>query len=283
LTDPQPDRSYTPLYAAQHSARFERQGLIRSYQTKHNCNLIVVSDTIFPWGAIYFEELLSGLDSGKDLHVMLVSPGGDGETGVRLVRSAQARCKELVVVLPDQAKSAATLFALGAHRILTGPISDLGPVDPQMQYPGRSGIVAAKDVIAAVEDATAKVQAAPETYPLWASLLSDITGVMVQQARSALGRSNDLLREALASNGDRTPSDVDKLFQALEEPLLKKPRSHGALFSADDAMSCGLPVEKLDPNGEHWEEVWRLWSRYLMIGNSRIYEGERASQIVPMS
>ena len=274
-----PGTAYTPLYEAQHTSRYERQSLIRDYQSRHGCSLIVVSDAIFGHSVVYFEELLQGLSPDKDLHIMLNSPGGDGETAVRLVRSAQARCKELVVVLPDQAKSAATLFALGANRILMGPFSDLGPVDPQLQLQGRNQLIAAKDIIAAVDEATAKVQASPETYALWASLLSDVTAIMVQQAKSALARSNDLLAEAIASNRVRTKEQCKSLAQALEEPLIKKPQSHAALFSADDARHCGLPVEDLDPTGEHWQAVWRLWSRYLMIPGRSIYEGERASQI----
>jgi hypothetical protein len=273
--------SYTPLFEAQNSARYDRQTLIKNYQDVHDCNLIVVSDFLFAYGVTYFEELLSGIDPARDLHVLLNSPGGDGEVAVRLIRSCQLRCKNLVVIVVDWAKSAATLFALGAHQILMGPAADLGPVDPQMQVGGRIGIASAKDIIAAVEDATLKVQAAPETYPVWASLLSDITGVMVQQARSALTRSNDLLREALASEPTRTPEDLARLTQTLEEPLITRPQSHGAIFSADDAERCGLPVVKLEPSGDHWREIWRLWSRYLMVGNAAVYEGERASQILP--
>ena len=83
---------------------------------------------------------------------MLHSPGGDGETAVRITRAAQARCKELTVIVPDMAKSAATLLAVGAHYILMGPASDLGPIDPQFLLEGN--LVAAKDVIAAFDEAT---------------------------------------------------------------------------------------------------------------------------------
>ena len=62
----------------------------------------------------------------------------------------QERCRELEVIVPTQAKSAAILLALGAHRIVMAPFSDLGPVDPQM-WDGEN-FVAAKDVIAAVDD-----------------------------------------------------------------------------------------------------------------------------------
>ena len=78
------------------------------------------------------EELLFDCDPQKDLHLLLSSPGGDGETALRMVRSMQLRCKELTAVAPDMAKSAATILCLGAHHILMGPGSDLGPID----FPG---------------------------------------------------------------------------------------------------------------------------------------------------
>jgi len=52
--------------------------------------------------------------------------GGDGETAVRLARATQGRCKEFTVIIPDQAKRADTILALGAHYILMGPVGDLG-------------------------------------------------------------------------------------------------------------------------------------------------------------
>ena len=110
-----------------------------------------------------FEELIYDASPCEDLHVLLHSPGGDGEIAIRIVRAAQSRCKELTVIVPDQAKSAATLLSLGAHHIMMGPASDLGPIDPQFFIDGEW--VAAKDIIAAVDNAADKVVESPETYP----------------------------------------------------------------------------------------------------------------------
>lgn len=125
----------TPLFHAQHAERYARQELIGVYQERFDCRLIVMVDVIFPESVTYFEELLMGADREQDLHLLLDSPGGDGETAVRLVRSAQARCRELTVIVPNQAKSAGTILLIGAHHILMGPTSDLGPVDPQFPSP----------------------------------------------------------------------------------------------------------------------------------------------------
>lgn len=275
--------AYTPLYESQHFARYERQRMIRQYQQDYDCNLIVVSGPIFAWTIVFFEELIHQLSDQRDLHVMLVSPGGDGETALRMVRSAQLRCKELVVVIPDQAKSAATLFALGSNRILMGPFSDLGPIDPQFQFGAAGELVSAKDIIATVDQATKKVQDAPETYPLWASMLSNITALMVQQAQAGMGRSSALLRAALAANTKRTEQEVDNLVTSLQGKLIEEAQTHAAVFGADDALAAGLPVVKLNPAETIWKDTWRVWTRYVSLSyNSFVFEGERASQIFAM-
>ena len=109
-----PDRS--PLYEAQHALRYERQQLIRDYQAQYQCRLVILIDVLFPESITLFEETLHDADPSEDMHVMLSTPGGDGETAIRLIRQAQSRCKDLTVIVPDQAKSAGTLFVLGANR-----------------------------------------------------------------------------------------------------------------------------------------------------------------------
>src|SRR3712207_4525437 len=123
--------SQSPLFHAEHAERYDRQRLIQGYEHAFGCRLVVMIDAIFGYAINVFEDLVFDATLDQDLHLLLSTPGGDGETAVRLVRSAQARCRELTVIIPDQAKSAGTLLAMGAHSILMGPPSDLGPVDPQ--------------------------------------------------------------------------------------------------------------------------------------------------------
>lgn len=235
-------------------------------------------DVLFPEVVTLFEELIHDADPGQDLHLLLDTPGGDGETAVRVVRSAQARCRELTVIVPNQAKSAGTILLMGAHHILMGPTSDLGPVDPQ--FPTPSGLYSAKDLIAAVEHAERTLAQNPDSYTLQVSLLADFTAVMVQQARSALGRSGDLVREALRSNPNRTNEEVNELADALQEKLIDLPQDHGAVFGAADAGEAGLPVVHADPRGSQWQAVWQLWTKYFAL-DCFVCEGRLASQVSP--
>jgi hypothetical protein len=270
----------TPLFHAQHSDRYARQELIRLYEESFKCRLIVMVDVIFPESVTYFEELIADADPSEDLHLLLETPGGDGETAVRLVRSAQQRCRELTVIVPNQAKSAGTILLMGAHHILMGPTSDLGPIDPQFPSPQGQGLYSGKDLIAAVEEAQNAIATNPDTYPLHVSMLADVTAVMVQQARSALARSEELMMEALGSNPDRAGDQDEAIAKILKEKLITKPQEHGAVFDATDALDSGLPVIVADPSGEQWRVIWRLWTKYFAL-NSYVYEGHLASQVQP--
>lgn len=268
----------SPLFYAQHAGRYQRQQLIRDYQDAHDCRLIVMIGPIFDYSIEYFEELIFDASPDRDLHLMLASPGGDGEVAVRLVRAAQARCRSLTVIVPDQAKSAATLLCLGAHEILMGPTSDLGPVDPQFPF-GEYDLVSAKDIIAAVERALNDVAERPDTYALHSAMLSEVNALKVEQARSALARTDDLVLEALRSNPDRTREESELLAGALHEPLIEAPKDHAAIFGAQYARELGLPVRICDPACGQWRRIWQLWIHYYALGPAQVFENERASQV----
>jgi hypothetical protein len=284
LTDSSTPISRTPLFIAQHSERYARQDLVRRYQDLTGANLIVMIDQIFPDNMTYLEELLHPLDSSKPLHLMLASPGGDGETAIRIARSLQARCTDLTILLPDMAKSAATILCLGADKIVFGPGGDLGPVDPQMRYPNGT-LASAKELVEAVDEAEKRITANPETYPLFANLLAEVTMIMVEQARYALARSGALVKESLSAATGRTPEHVQALADALQQPLIEEPTSHSAVIGVDAAKSFGLPAEAADPDSDEWAIIWSLWTRYFNlgafpVGPVAIYEGDRASQII---
>ena len=276
MTEPVSGRS--PLYEAHHAPRYERQALIRQYQETYSCRLVVMMGYLFPHSITLFEETLYDANPDESLHVMLYTLGGDGETALRLVRQAQSRCNELTVIVLDQAKSAGTLFVLGADRILMGPTSDLGPIDPQFQLPS-GAVVSGKAIIAAVEDAEQRIQASPDTYPLYASLLNDITALLVQQAKDAIARTDDLLKEALTCVEARDQEQIDKLGSRLRESLIKNPQSHGTTVSARYAKTLGLPVKEVSGADPQWQSIWRMWAKYASLNAQVVHEGQTASQI----
>lgn len=274
---------YTPLFLSQHEARYQRRDLIREYERQHDCRLVVMIDAIMPESVTFFAELLHQADPEQDLHLMLCSPGGDASVAVRLARMAQAASRKFTVVVPESAKSAATILALGAHEIVMGHASDLGPIDPQIFLPDRGGYYGAKDLIQAVERALDDVAVRPDTYPLHAALLAGIDMTVVQFARSALAATSDIARQALSSHPDRSLEQVEELLSSIHSTLIEGPSLHSAVIGAAEAREAGLPVTELGPTMPRWTEIWALWTRYFAIGpvhDLQVYESAAASQVL---
>jgi Serine dehydrogenase proteinase len=203
-------------------------------------------------------------------------PGGDGEQAIRAIRVLQSRCSKLVFVIPDMAKSAATLLALGADEIRLGPASDLGPIDPQMQIGDRW--FAAKDILSALDQAESSVKADKGLTPLWASLLADVTALDVQSAKAELDRTEPMIRQALSyRTNPLDPAQTEELVGALVAALQEDPTTHGASLGPSELLALHLPVVKMDPNSWEWECIWRLWALYWVQIRGPIYESSSAS------
>ena len=138
-----------------------------------------------------------------------------------------------------------------------------------------------KAIIEAVEDAERRIQANPQTYPLHASLLNDISALLVQQAKDAIARTDDQLREALACVEQRDTDQIDALAERLRKPLIQNPQSHGTAISARRAKELGLPIEEARGPEALWQSIWRMWAKYAALNAAAIYEGHTASQIFP--
>jgi len=74
----------------------------------------------------------SGEASRDRLAIILNSPGGSAETVEKLVEIVRYHYAEVRFVIPDEAMSAGTIFAMSGDAIYMDYTSSLGPIDPQV-------------------------------------------------------------------------------------------------------------------------------------------------------
>ena len=80
-----------------------------------------------------FCDQLNHLPRGcKAVDLMVISSGGDIMVAWKVISMLRERVKEIGVLVPQTAYSAATLLALGADEIVMHPFANLGPIDPQI-------------------------------------------------------------------------------------------------------------------------------------------------------
>ena len=70
------------------------------------------------------------------IHVVLDSGGGSLDSAYKAVLYLRRFARDIQVHVPSRAKSAATLIAIGADRIVMSPYAELGPLDTQIKDPG---------------------------------------------------------------------------------------------------------------------------------------------------
>lgn len=71
----------------------------------------------------------------KAIDIILETPGGFAEIVEDLLRNLRKKYTHIAVIIPGYAKSAGTIFAMGADEILMGDTSALGPIDAQIISP----------------------------------------------------------------------------------------------------------------------------------------------------
>ena len=128
----------TPMYNALNAARYQRQSLIKKIEQNGVtliCYVAGIRALISRDDIIGFMEVLHNVKKGTHIDLLLNTPGGDIDTAEKLVSLIHAWVGddfEFRVIIPDYAKSAGTLMALGANKIVMSDSSELGPIDPQV-------------------------------------------------------------------------------------------------------------------------------------------------------
>jgi hypothetical protein len=110
-----------------------------------------------PWDEIgvdvfkAFQARRQLIEKDKPFALLIDSPGGDAHSAYRIARMLQRRTNRLTVIVPQFAKSAATLLALGAKDLVLSVDAELGPLDVQMFDYERESYGSALDAVQALE------------------------------------------------------------------------------------------------------------------------------------
>lgn len=73
--------------------------------------------------------------SAPNALLILTTAGGSANSAYQIARLIQKTYKEFILFSPSYCVSAGTLVALGAHKLIMDPFSELGPLDVQLYKP----------------------------------------------------------------------------------------------------------------------------------------------------
>lgn len=220
------------------------------------------------------EGVLQKLDLSDGLALVINSPGGSGLAAERIVNVCRSYSDtdEYWAVVPNKAKSAATMVCLGASKILMGETSELGPIDPQISFredgiPKRYSVY---NLVESYEDLFARAIQETGNLQPYLQQLSLYDERDIQEFRAALLLSEDIAARTLATGMMKGASE-DEIKEKIRIFLTpERTKTHGRPIYGTEAEECGLVIEPIDIRGRLWELVYELYLRTNNYANTRV-------------
>lgn len=248
-----------------------RQKLIKEIQEITKRKLVTyIANSTHPFAIIVRDDVLALEDifrlmEGQEQGDLLInSPGGEPNAAEKILMMFRSRfSKEFNVLVPDYAKSAATMIALGSDKIYMGYLSELGPIDPQllMVLPnGQQQMVPARAYVDGLEDIRKRIKEGKEPAQLYYPMLSQIRPEMIRICENAIADSREFAAKWLKQYMLKgKPTKAIKIARMLSEA--KAYRSHGKVINHTEAQKLGLNIELVKNDSELWHKIWELYCR----------------------
>lgn len=237
---------------------------------------MIMSPDILP-----FEDLLRSTAGAEEGYLIINSPGGDGNVAEKIITMCRQRfTKSFKVIVPNFAKSAATMIALGSDKILMGYLAELGPTDPQLGNPITGGLIPARSFIDGLEMIRSNITKG-DPVQMYLPMLAQIRPEIIAQCQSAIQASREFaekwLKECMLKNDPAQAVEVAKWLSEGE-----RYKSHGKVIDYNEAHDVlKLDVEKIPINSDLWNNIWELYCRSVLFlqqqGSAKLFESETIS------
>jgi hypothetical protein len=212
---------------------------------------------------------------------MLHTGGGDIDAAEKLVSLLRSWVGDgrLRVVVPDYAKSAGTLMAIGADSIVMSDTSELGPIDPQIVLADSNGNRVAHSVrsyLDAYAEYAEALRANPDD-PVAQKMLSKLEPGTLKLFDAVHRRSQQLAEDQLKMGMLRDKGNYTSVAQKLIDT--GHWLTHGKVIDRQAAESMELDVLYLSPTEELWRKYWQLYclQRLSLSDGGKLFESEHVS------
>jgi len=182
------------------------------------------------------------------LSVFVKSDGGSGQASLRMVNLLRRYVKHLTVLAPLECQSAATMLALGADKILMGPLAHLSAVDTSLTH-DLSPIDRDNDRVSVSNDELLRVirlwteQAKDSTTNPYAALFPYVHPLVIGAVDRSSALSTRICEEILSYH-----MDDQERAREISNNLNSGYPSHNYPITLREAKRIGLNVEPMDDN-----------------------------------
>ena len=275
----------TPLFEANHADRYQRRALIDEIQGDSQrllvCYVAGNRCRIDESDTMPFVDLLHAAPRGRNLDLLLHTAGGSVDAAEKLMEMLRRHVGDakLRIIVPDFAKSAGTLMALGADSVVMSDMSELGPIDPQLPLFGRWQSV--QNYLDAYRTHAETLKAEPDNVAAQIMLgkLDPATLKMCEAAvRRARQAAENLLKRGMFRDEGNWSLTVSELLDT------RRWLSHAQMISWEDAKDprIGLIVGYRPYHSAEWQRYWRLYclQRLAVRDQQKLFESDYASLVI---
>lgn len=190
--------------------------------------------------------LLRSTEKLDRLSLFIKSDGGSGQAALRMVNLLRRYTKHLTVLAPLECQSAATMLALGADRIIMGPLAHLSAVDTSLTH-DLSPIDRDNDRVSVSNDELLRVirlwteQAKDSTKNPYEALFPYVHPLVIGAVDRSSALSTRICEEILSYHME----DLDRARE-ISNILNSGYPSHNYPITLREAKRIGLNVEAMD-------------------------------------
>jgi hypothetical protein len=219
---------------------------------------------------LIYDHLEAGREQAKNgVDLFICSNGGSGTAPWRIVSLIRQYSKDLAVLVPHHAFSAATLTALGANKIIMHKMGCLGPIDPSVANifnpphplaPGQLAPISVEDVTAFFKLVKHDVGITHEDELVQAliALTDKIHPLAIGNVQRHHNQSRLMARRLLSLHMDKSDShEIEQIIDNLKSNLFY----HGHPINRDEAKH-DLKLKVEDPTPEVETIMWELYCQY---------------------
>jgi membrane-bound ClpP family serine protease len=227
-----------------------------------------------------FMEILHNISPETNIDLLLHTRGGDVDAAEKLLTLVQATvgAGELRVIIPDFAKSAGTLMALGADMLIMSDSSELGTIDPQIWSDDGRGNEICHSVLSYLDAFKIQSEALRKNPddPVARLMLNKIDPTTLRNFEAIRDRARNFAEDQLKRKGRNFSQIASALLDTTRWP------SHGQMIKWQDVRDLGLTVDYLSQRSERWLAYWRLYCllRLAVKDRQNIFESSYASLIL---
>lgn len=215
--------------------------------------------------------------SESQVDFVIHSPGGRPDAAESLVQMLRGKFNHIRFIIPNVAKSAATMMSMSGDEILMDSNAEFGPVDPQLGFRKGDGSIIqapAQAIVDQFDEAQALIGKDPSKLPAWLPVLSQYGPSLYKEAQNAIDLSVRLVEEWLTQymfKGEADgPSKAKEIARYLGDHNQFK--SHGRRIDGKTLRAKGVKITSLESDKTLHDLVLGLYYSVVHTFNGAAYK-----------